>query len=210
MTLILKATNAIGSFTRITWIELVFFGSGFSALAYQVCWQRVLFASFGIDIESVTIIVSTFMLGLGVGAICGGWVADRYPQRLLGLFACCEAAIGLFGLVSVGLIRQVADWFILAPLPIIASVNFMLLALPTSMMGATLPMLVAHAVRRNGNVGASIGGLYFANTLGAATGCMVVGFFWFHYFELPAAVRAAAAINLLVASIAALVALRTR
>jgi MFS family permease len=208
--LILKTTKAIGSFARITWIELIFFGSGFAALAYQICWQRVLFASFGIDIESVTIIVSTFMLGLGVGAIGGGWAADRYPQRLLGLFACCEAAIGAFGLVSVGLIRQIADWFVLAPLPVIASVNFILLALPTSMMGATLPMLVAHFVRRNGNVGASIGGLYFANTLGAATGCMVVGFFWFHSFDLPSAVRVAAAINFLVAFTAALVALRTR
>jgi len=205
-----RTKKVIGSFARTAWIELIFFGSGFAALAYQLCWQRVLFASFGIDIESVTIIVSTFMLGLGVGAIGGGWAADRYPHRLLSLFACCEAAIGLFGLASVALIRQIADWFVLAPVPVIATVSFIILALPTSMMGATLPMLVAHVVRRNGNVGASIGSLYFANTLGAATGCMVVGFFWFYSFDLPSAVRTAAAVNFLVAITTILAALRTR
>jgi hypothetical protein len=39
---------------------------------YQSCWQRLLFEPVGVDIESVTIIVSTFMLGSGLGALAGG------------------------------------------------------------------------------------------------------------------------------------------
>ena len=46
------------------WIPAVFFLSGFSALVYQVVWQRSLFAIFGINIESVTVVVTVFMLGL--------------------------------------------------------------------------------------------------------------------------------------------------
>jgi hypothetical protein len=46
----------------------IFFVSGFSALIYQVCWQRLLFTGFGIDLTSITIIVSVFMAGLGIGA----------------------------------------------------------------------------------------------------------------------------------------------
>ncbi|MGA7287539.1 MAG: hypothetical protein WBX02_05550, partial [Terriglobales bacterium] len=47
---------------RIPWIELLFFCSGFPALIYQIIWQRALFAVFGINIESITIVVSGFML----------------------------------------------------------------------------------------------------------------------------------------------------
>ncbi len=56
----------------------VFFVSGGSALIYQVAWQRLLFSAFGVDIESITIVVSTFMLGLGCGALLGGQAADRF------------------------------------------------------------------------------------------------------------------------------------
>ena len=45
--------------------------SGFAALVYQVVWQRSLYAIYGINVESVTMIVSAFMLGLGLGSL--GW-----------------------------------------------------------------------------------------------------------------------------------------
>ena len=61
----------------------LFFLSGIAALVYQVCWQRMLFVAFGVDIESVTIIVSTFMFGLGARALLGGELADRYPRSAL-------------------------------------------------------------------------------------------------------------------------------
>ena len=82
----------------------VFFLSGVSALIYQVAWQRLLFGAFGVDVESVTIIISTFMLGLGCGALAGGKLADRFPGHLILMFALSEFGIGLFGLVSPALI----------------------------------------------------------------------------------------------------------
>ena len=83
----------------------LFFVSGVAALVYQVCWQRLLFAAFGVDIDSVTIIVSVFMLGLGLGALVGGDLADRRPAWALRFFAFAELGIGIFGLFSPGLIR---------------------------------------------------------------------------------------------------------
>ena len=56
----------------------IFFISGFSALIYQICWQRLLFTGFGIDLTSITVIVSVFMAGLGIGAFFGGRIADRF------------------------------------------------------------------------------------------------------------------------------------
>src|SRR4030081_3442013 len=92
--------------TRRTLAGLVplFFASGIAALIYQVCWQRLLFEAFGVDIESVTIIVSTFMLGLGLGALAGGQLSDRYPGQALALFALIELAIAVFGICSPWLI----------------------------------------------------------------------------------------------------------
>jgi len=184
-------------------VEVAFFASGFAALTYQICWQRILFSSFGVDIESITIIVSTFMLGLGCGALLGGWLSDRHPSRLLLVFAACETGIGLFGIVSADLIRAVADATVRTSLSTVALVNFILLLAPTMLMGATLPILVAHVIRRTGSVGISVGGLYFINTLGAATACLVVGFVWFDHYGLRAAIHAAAIVNFLVAAVAA-------
>ena len=53
---------------------------GLPALIYQVTWQRVLTLYFGVDIYSTTVTVSTFMLGLGVGSLLGGWIADRVAR----------------------------------------------------------------------------------------------------------------------------------
>lgn len=64
-----------------------FFISGCSALIYQVCWQRALYGVIGVDIDSITIIVSVFMLGIGMGGMAGGWLADRRPACRLRWYA---------------------------------------------------------------------------------------------------------------------------
>ena len=51
------------------WIYLLFFASGIPAIIYQIVWERALFSLYGINIESVTIVVSAFMLGLGLSGI---------------------------------------------------------------------------------------------------------------------------------------------
>jgi predicted membrane-bound spermidine synthase len=177
-----------------------FFLSGFSALVYQVCWQRLLFVALGVDIVSVTVIVSTFMLGLGAGALIGGQLADRFPERIVELFAAAEFGIGMFGLFSPALIGAVGGLMIHYALPAMATANFLLLLTPTVLMGATLPMLVAFMVKAVGNVGVSIGGLYFINTLGAAVGALAVGFFFLYYFDLNTTIYIAASVNILISA----------
>jgi predicted membrane-bound spermidine synthase len=185
--------------TRRTAAGLVplFFASGISALIYQICWQRLLFVALGVDIDSVTIIVSTFMLGLGVGALVGGELADRYP---LMFFSLIELAIGAFGIVSPTLIHAVGAIVVHGSLPVIAAANFLLLLCPTVMMGATLPILVAHIVRTKRSVGVSIGLLYFVNTLGAALGAAATGFITFFYMGITATIYVAAMLNIAVSA----------
>ncbi len=74
--------------------------------------------------------------------------------------------------------------------------NFWLLLIPTTLMGATLPILVTYVVRRYANLGVSVGVLYFANTLGAAFGAGFTGFVSSHHFSsLPQRFTIAAALN---------------
>lgn len=179
----------------------LFFVSGMAALVYQVCWQRLLFTAFGVDLDSITIIVSVFMMGLGLGALLGGELADRRPGLTLLFFAAAELGIGVFGWFSPDLIRATGSLFVQAPHWQVAIANFVLLLLPTCLMGATLPILVAHVTRLWGNVGKSVGMLYQVNTFGAAFGVAIVGFVWFLFFELDTAIRAAAVLNILVSII---------
>lgn len=173
--------------------------SGVAALIYQVCWQRLLFTAFGVDIESITIIVSAFMLGLGIGALIGGNLADRFPARILHLFVIIEIGIGLFGLCSPFLIQWVAASLVMTGHLGIGIANFCLLLLPTTLMGATLPMLVVHLHKIHRNVGFSIGQLYFFNTFGAALGSLLVGFILFRFLTLNQTIYLATSCNFIVA-----------
>jgi len=198
---------AVSSVTRtlgLRALALPFFLSGVAALAYQVCWQRLLFIALGSDIDSITIIVSTFMLGLGVGSLLGGQMADRYPERILMLFAGAEAGIGAFGVLSPNLIAGLGKLVIHQGPAVTAAANFTLLLIPTTLMGATLPMLVALLVRRQSTVGVSIGGLYCLNTFGAAAGALAVGFLCFYFFEINTVIYGAAAINFVVSGMTVL------
>jgi len=176
--------------------------SGVAALVYQVCWQRLLFVAFGVDIESITIIVSAFMLGMGIGSLIGGELADRFPDRIMGLFALTELCIGTFGYFSPWLISTIGARTIQGSTFGIAATNFLLLLFPTTLMGATLPMLVAHIMQIYRNVGVSIGLLYFVNTMGAAIGAAATGFLCFYYLDLNTTIYMAAFLNILVSTMA--------
>ena len=129
-----------------------FFVSGAPALIYQIVWQRALFTVYGVNIESVAVVVSAFMLGLGLGSIAGGWIS-RLRLPLLAVFSATEVATGLYGLISLALFHKVAVNTAGAPLWKTGFFAFILLIIPTVLMGSTLPILLAHVVKRLPNVG---------------------------------------------------------
>src|SRR5712675_1139697 len=89
------------------WIYVVFFLSGFAALLYQIVWQRALFAIYGINVEAVTIVVTAFMVGLGLGSLAGGALSRAPGRPALALFGAIELGIGAFGLQSLALFRWI-------------------------------------------------------------------------------------------------------
>ncbi len=177
-------------------MALLFFVSGIAALVYQVTWQRALFACFGVNIESATLVVTIFMFGLGAGGIAGGLFSRRAESKtLIKGFLSCELIIGAFGLVSLPLIREVGNLTVLSSLPVTALVIFGLLSIPTLLMGATLPLLVTYAHRQFSNVGRSVGLLYFVNTIGSALACYLTADLLFVVGGERAATVVAAGLN---------------
>jgi spermidine synthase len=177
------------------WWYVLFFISGFPALLYQIVWQRSLFAIYGVNIESVTIVVTTFMLGLGLGSLAGGVLSKRQNFPLLPAFGIIELGIGLFGIVSLKIFHW-ASLFSAGSAPLeTGMMAFGLVLVPTMLMGSTLPMLVAHTVRINSNVGASVGVLYAVNTLGSAIACFAAGMFIMWQLGESGSVRLAASLN---------------
>lgn len=192
------------------WLCVLFFCSGFPALIYQIVWQRALFSIYGINIESVTIVVSAFMLGLGLGSFVGGKLSKSHRIPLLAIFGTIELSIGLFGVFSLPLFRAVGMHTATAPQPITGLLSFALVLVPTVLMGSTLPILVAHLVRISGNVGASVGTLYFVNTLGSAVACLLSAKFIMKLMGESGSVHLAASINAVIGILALAVYFRMR
>src|SRR6476660_6419921 len=93
--------------TRI--LCVLFFFSGFPALIYQLTWQRTLFRIFGVNIESVTVVVTAFMLGLGLGSLAGGWLSKQRTIQPLPALAIIELLTGAFGIASLAIFEKVGE-----------------------------------------------------------------------------------------------------
>jgi len=183
-----------------TLLHFVFFVSGFSAILYQLVWQRSLFTIYGTSSESVTMVVTAFMLGLGLGSLAGGALSQSASWLLPALFAAAELAIGAFGLGSLELFHRVASITSGTSGLGVGLAALALLLAPTVCMGATLPVLVAYRIGGTRNVGDSVGMLYFANTFGSAAGCVAAAHFIFGRLGQTGAVQLAAGANALAAA----------
>ena len=177
----------------------LFFVSGFPALLYQITWERALFTIYGVNVESVTVIVTAFMLGLGLGSLAGGALASRIRRRPLLAFGLIELLIGIFGCFSLPLFHSVGSATAGSTIASTGTLAFLLLLLPTFLMGSTLPLLVEHLTSRTQNVGEAVGLLYSVNALGSGVACWFAAVFLMGLLGLHGVVWLAAMLNLLVA-----------
>jgi spermidine synthase len=167
-------------------LALCFFLSGFGSLALEVVWTRQLRLVFGSTTLAASTILVAYMLGLGLGGLAGGSVAARlrsgvraygWIEVAIGLYALCvPMLIGWFPEVNRSLLHGLGFW------PAAFARFALVLALflvPTLLMGATLPILVAALVRHDPRIARGSGLLYGVNTLGAVAGVFVATFLLF-------------------------------
>ncbi len=178
--------------------SVLFLCSGMPALIYQIVWQRVLFSIYGVNSQSVAVVVTAFMLGLGIGSLAGGRLSARFPRRAILIFGIAELCVAAFGLFSLRIFEWAAVHTAGANLPSVIFFSLLLLLIPTILMGATLPLLVEHLVLHTNRVGPSVSTLYFANTFGSAIACYFCATFLLRDFGQSGSVGIAACLNALV------------
>jgi spermidine synthase len=177
--------------------------TGFSALTLQVVWQRVISLHAGVDLASITTVVSAFLAGLGLGSVIGGVLADRLgPRRSLLAFALANAGIGAFAYGSIWLFYDFYRSVVPSLEGALASFgfHFALLLVPTTLMGLSLP-LASSLVERIEDAGPMVGRLYAINTLGAGLGAGISGWLLIGNLGFLGTVRLAGTLNLVVAAL---------
>lgn len=191
----------------------VFFVSGAAALVYEILWSRQFVTVFGNSAYAISIVLSAFMAGLGVGGIFFGRRADRTddPLRLYAFLELGIAGSALLIPFLLDLLRAVTpSLFGLLPVDIVSVsavrlvFTFLVLFVPCVFIGGTLPVLARFCVDAEGVVGRRIGLLYGLNTLGGAFGCMLAGYYLIETFGVAMTGYFAVAVNVTIAVIALL------
>ncbi len=186
--------------------------SGLAALIYQSIWTHYLGLQLGHAAYAQTLVLAIFMGGMALGAgLAARWSPSQ--RRLLLAYAAVEALIGIAGLVFhplfLGWSALAQDSLLptLGPLGLGSALQWgagALLILPQcALLGATFPLLAGDWLRRRtdaeGSEARVLGGLYFANSFGAALGALIATFLLLPRIGLPGAVAFAGVLNLLVA-----------
>ena len=167
------------------WYFIFFFVSGFCSILYEIVWLRLSIAQFGVTSALVSIVLSMFMAGLGLGSWGSGYAIRKYGDRIktppLGLYALTELLIGISALV----VPHQLLWgrSLLERMSISSSWAYYLVAgfwialtlVPwCACMGATLPIgMLAIKNSFNQESPRSFSFLYLANVLGAVAGASV-------------------------------------
>src|SRR5213595_3724711 len=202
---------------RVAILAGILFLSGIGSLIFETLWLRLSGLSFGNSVWAAALILSSFMAGLALGNAIAA--SSRFRRwRPLHLYAVLELAVAFFGCTIVfglpllgELMRPV--WQMLwnyqpTLIGLRFVLSFLILLIPTTAMGLTLPVLVEEPILRRANFGRAIGFLYGSNTLGAVAGAVVGEAYFIEAFGLRGTGLAAGLASCIAAAIALLVSKR--
>ena len=203
----------------------ILFLSGIGALIFETLWLRLSGLAFGNSIWGAALILSSFMAGLALGNAIAASARISRPDttkpgeggwRPLHLYALLEVLVAFFGCTIVFGLPVLGDlmrpvWQTLwnyqpTLLGLRFLVSFLILLIPTTAMGLTLPVMIEDRVLRQTQFSRAIGFLYGANTLGAMTGAVLGEAFLIRAFGLYGTSLVAASALCIAAAVALLVA----
>jgi spermidine synthase len=198
---------------RIAIVSGVLFVSGISALIFETLWLRLSGLVFGNSVWAASLILSSFMAGLALGGLIAASVdVRRRFRRPLQVYALLELLVALLGCTIVFAIPLLGEWLhpifqalwnhdaALNGLRLLLS--FLILVVPTTAMGLTLPVLLADPALRQPNFARTVSLLYGCNTLGAVVGALIGEAYLVRLFGLRGTAFAAGGLNLLAALVA--------
>ena len=192
-------------------IFALFFGSGMAGLIYQVVWTKLLTLVFGVTLLAVSTVLTCFFGGLALGSYLGGRWVDRRGGGFK-WYGAAEVMIGLYALVFLYLLsadtsvyvmvarRLGLGFFGLSLLKFVLSA--FLLFIPTTLMGATLPILSKALAHTRSRFARDVGGLYAVNTVGAVAGAVATAFVFIPSFGLSAILLGTGLLNIAIGVVA--------
>jgi len=192
-------------------IYVLFFLSGACGLIYEIVWTRLLTLVMGSTIYSISTVLTAFMGGLALGSFTAGRLITGRRDELK-IYGLLEGTIGIYCLF----IPLIIDLFIPFYREIYLSlrdsyfyfsllrffISFLILLIPTTLMGATLPILTAYFTRRKERIGGTIGKVYAINTFGAVLGSFGAGFVLLPLFGIKFVIWITALTNISICLIA--------
>ncbi len=203
------------------WYFFFFFISGFCSVLYELVWLRLSMAQFGVTTAMVSIVLSVFMGGLGLGSWASGkWIRQHggktgFPP--LQLYAVIEALIGVSGIVvpyelsfGRGILEKLGSTSS-AEYYVVSGIWVALALIPwCALMGATIPVAML-AIQRMfpPESSRSFSYLYMANVAGAVLGT-ILPLFLIELTGFHGTLRAGAGCNCVIALSALLLSSRTR
>ncbi len=190
----------------------LFLFSGTAGLIYEVLWVRQFTVLFGASTYAVTIVLTSFMLGLGLGAWVIGKLVDSLKEnRLMRLYVTIEIAIGAYALLLPFALKwaetvYVHFYQIYHPGPLVfygfkVALACLLLVVPTTLIGATFPVMSRYVISEKKMISIKVSQLYAANTIGAIIGTLMTGYFLLPSFGIRFTNLIAIGLNFLVAAV---------
>ena len=155
--------------------------SGFCALSYEVLWTRILVFFLGSTTYAFATMLAAFLFGIALGSmILARWV-DRIKQPVI-TFGFIQLGIGLFAVILMpafeelyGVSRALQATFGASRFWAFFSC-FLVMSLPTFLMGASFPLVTKIYTGNEQKLGRSIGNVYAVNTVGSILGAFCAGF----------------------------------
>ncbi|MGD8447100.1 MAG: fused MFS/spermidine synthase, partial [Desulfobacterales bacterium] len=181
--------------------------SGSCGLVYEILWMKMLTLVIGNTVFSITTVLTAFMGGLALGSFLAGRFIDKMkdPLRIYGIL---EGGIGVYALLLPLIIASTEPLFRFVYQSINPSfyafsllrffVCAIILLVPTTLMGATLPVLGKYFVDKSSDLGWNVGLLYGLNTFGAVLGSFSAGFILIPILGISWTNYLAALLNLLI------------
>jgi spermidine synthase len=190
---------------------VVLFLSGLTSLIYQVLWIREFSLFFGVHVYSVSTVLAAFMGGLALGSLLFGKLADKYPGKAYIMFFLVQIGLGAFALIFGILLSTLSGLYVNITRAFELSITlqnlirplfgFLLLVIPSTLMGGVIPVASRLFVSETSQVGSRVSLIYFVNNLGAVAGCFLSGFILVALLGTKGSFHLASAINFLCGAI---------
>lgn len=174
--------------------------TGAAALIYQLVWARRMTLVVGATSRAAALVFATFMLGTAIGAALLSRYGDRV-KRPLRLFGWLELGIAITGVTVTWASEHLGLLHGYLPYAMVFLLSMLLLLIPTTLMGATLPVMLAYidrTVGRGEKTRRMVGYIYSGNTFGALLGALLAGFFLIEHFGLRGSALVAAGLEVTV------------